>query len=298
MSTQPTVPDILMGDPVIARNESDISIHDPERARALGFRGSAVAGIFHLDCFAPLLLDAYGPDWWRRGGLSLYFQNIVISGEPVRAYLERPRQPGAMTGIQARRADDPSIIVATGTASLNDHTRHDLMTRDLRLGDPSRLRLLKGLQPGTFIGEKVHDMPASRQDAMLKSGGVNQDMPFYHLPQPFGAPIASISQAAYVMVRLGHDDGHSGLRHLAPDSDHAAGMYGACQLVFVNGPIFLDRPYTVRGEVVGVGDSPKTEYCWWDATAHDEKGVEVARVRHLLRFIKTGSPLYPELAAA
>lgn len=288
----------LIGAPVIARNESEISIHDPERAKALGFRGSAVAGTFHLDCFAPLMLEAYGADWWRRGGISLYFQNIVISGEPVQAVVQRPASPGAMTRIHARRADDTSITVAEGTASLDDHARHELMTRDLRLGDPARLRLLKGVAPGMVIGEAMHTVDSARQDAMLKSGGINQDMPFYHERSPWGGPVASLSQAVGVMLRLGHDNGRSGLRHVAPASDTAAGMYGACQLVFVDGPIFLDRPYRVRGTVIGTGDSPKTEFVWWDATAADEKGREVARVRHLLRFIKAGTPAYPELKAA
>lgn len=293
-----TLDDVRVGAPVIARNESEESIHDPERAKALGFRGSAVAGIFHLDCFAPLLLETYGPDWWRRGGLSLYFQNIVVSGEPVQALMRRPPEPGAMTRVWARRADEPDTTVAEGTASLDDHSAHELLTRDLRTGDSSQLRLLKGVKPGDLVGEATHIMTQQRQDAMLASGGVNQDMPFYHSAEPFGAPICSISQAAHLMVRLGHDAGHSGLRHLAPASDQAQGMYGACQLVFVDGPLFLDRPYRVRGQVVGVGDSPKTEYVWWDATAHDETGVLVAKVRHLLRFIKRGSPSYPEQPAA
>jgi acyl dehydratase len=288
----------IIGKPVIARNESSESIHDPARAKALGFRGSAVAGIFHLDCFAPLLLEAYGEDWWRRGGISLYFQNIVISGEPVQAVVETPAAAGAMTRVFARRADEPSIIVAEGTAALNEHARHELQIRDLRLGDASRLRLLKGVTPGAVIGEKTVAITAKRQDAMLASGGINQDMPFYHGTSPWGGAVASISQAAHLMVQLGHAAGHSGLLHLAPDSDRAAGMYGACELVFVNGPIFLDKTYRVRGTVVGAGGSPKTEYVWWDATAHDEKGTLVARVRHLLRFIKAGSPLYPELSAA
>lgn len=287
--------DLLIGKPVIALNESDSSIHDPARAKALGFRGSAVAGTFHLDCFAPLMLEAYGEDWWRRGGISLYFQNIVVSGEPVEAVVKRPSSPGALTHVHARRADDPSITVASGTASLNDHSHHDLMKRDLRLMDQSKLRLLKGMHPGALIGEKVHVVESKRQDAQLASGGINQDMPFYHGSSPWGGPIASISQAASLMVRLSHENS---FQHLAPDSDKAEQMFGACQLVHVNGPIFLDRPYTVRGTVVGVGESPKTEYCWWDATAHDEKGVEAARVRHLLRFIKTGSPLYPGIRAA
>jgi hypothetical protein len=287
--------DLLIGRPVIARNESDSSIHDPARAKALGFRGSAVAGTFHLDCFAPLMLEVYGEDWWRRGGISLYFQNIVVSGEPVEAVVRRPSAPGAMTQVHARRADDPSITVASGTASLNDHTHHDLLKRDLRLCDQSKLRLLKGIHPGAPIAEKVHVVESKKQDAQIASGGINQDMPFYHGSSPWGGPVASISQAASLMVRLSHENG---FLHLAPDSDKAEQMFGACQLVHVNGPVFLDRYYTVRGTVVGVGESPKTEYCWWDATAHDEGGEEVARVRHLLRFIKTGSPLYPELRAA
>jgi hypothetical protein len=44
--------------------------------------------------------------------------------------------------------------------------------------------------------------------------------------------------------------------------------------------------------VVGVGQSPKTEYVWWDASAFDAAGVEVVRIRHLFRIIKAASPLY------
>ena len=69
-------------------------------------------------------------------------------------------------------------------------------------------------------------------------------------------------------------------------------MFGACELAFINGPMFLDRPYTVRGQVVGVGQSPKTEYVWWDASAFDENGTEAVRLRHLFRIIKAASPLY------
>ena len=43
------------------------------------------------------------------------------------------------------------------------------------------------------------------------------------------------------------------------------------------------RPFTADG-------LPRT--LWWDASATDEKGRVVARMRHLLRFIKASSPLY------
>jgi hypothetical protein len=73
-------------------------------------------------------------------------------------------------------------------------------------------------------------------------------------------------------------------------------MFGAFEIAYENGPVFLDRSYSVEGVVVGVGESPKTEYLWWDATASDDEGRVVARMRHLLRFLKASSPLYPELA--
>ena len=49
--------DVIMGSPRVALNESDVSIHDGDAALRLGFRGSAVAGVVHLDCFVPPLLE-------------------------------------------------------------------------------------------------------------------------------------------------------------------------------------------------------------------------------------------------
>jgi len=84
----------LVGQTRIALNQSTSSIHDPEQARKLGFRGSAVGGNVHLDLFAPLLVEAYGPAWFEQGALSLYFNNIVVSGEPVQAVVDRPAGSG------------------------------------------------------------------------------------------------------------------------------------------------------------------------------------------------------------
>jgi len=71
---------------------------------------------------------------------------------------------------------------------------------------------------------------------------------------------------------------------------------GAFEIAFENGPVLLDRDYWIEGTVLGVGESPKTEYLWWDAATSDAEGRVVARMRHLLRFLKASSPLYPELA--
>ena len=212
----------LVGKVRTALNQSDSSIHDPEAARKLGFRGAAVGGNNHLDLFAPLLVEAYGREWFERGALSVYFQNVVVSGETVQAVVERPAPAGAQTRIHARRADDPAMVVCQGTASLGDHSRSDLRTRDLKIGDDANLRLLKGVKPGQLLGRLPLTAQQSFQDQLLKTGALNE----------------------------------------------------------------------VEGRVVGVGDSPKTEYLWWDAVARDETGETVVTMRHLLRFLKASSPLY------
>ena len=160
LSDAATLAEPLEGKVRIALNQSDSSIHDPEAARKLGFRGAAVGGNNHLDLFAPLLVETYANQWFERGALSLYFLNVVVFGETVQAVAERPSPAGAQI--------------------------------------------------------RVH----------------------------------------------------------------------AC------GPVFLDSPYEVEGRVVGFGDSPKTEYQRWDATARDGHGETVVTMRHLLRFLKSTSPLY------
>ncbi len=289
----------LVGQARIALNQSTSSIHDPEQARKLGFRGSAVGGNVHLDLFAPLLVEAYGPTWFEQGALSLYFNNIVVSGEPVQAVVDLPTSPESQTRIRARRADDHAFLVCAGTASLGDHTRSELNTRELRTCDEGGLRMMKGVRPGKIIGPVIMRITHEGQDAQIESGAINEPMGGYRDRSSWGGPIASISSTAALMYRL--IAGEGGRHHhdrLSAAIGDASGMFGAFEIAFENGPVFLDRPYTVEGKVVGVGESPKTEYVWWDAVARDESGLVAARMRHLFRFIKASSPLYPELHTA
>jgi hypothetical protein len=290
--------ELIVGEPRIALNHSDASIHNEVEAKKLGFRGSAVGGNVHLDLFVPPLLEAYGNEWFEHGGLSVYFLNIVVSGEPVRAVVKRPTQPGAQTRIEARRAEDEEFVVCAGTASLGDHTHSELSTRDLRLCDHSELRLLKGVPPGHDLGISEGMVTTHAQQALIESGSMNEPLDWYLGASPWGGPIASVSSTAGMMFRHIAGGEQEGYPRLPEDIGKASGMFGAFEVVYVHGPVFLDRPYAVSGTVVGVGESPKTEYLWWDAETRDESGSLIARMRHLLRFIKASSPLYPELQGA
>lgn len=287
----------LIGPARVALNPSTSSIHDPERARSLGFRGPAVGGNLHLDLFAPLLVQAYGDAWFERGAISLYFLNIVVSGEEVQAVVQRPKPPGAQTRVLARRPSEPSWRICEGTASLGDHRASELATRPLMTCDSGRLRLLKGVEPGQSLGRATAWVNSKEQEAQIASGVINEPLEWYRARSPWGGPIASVGSAAAMMYRLLTGDG---VRHhhdrISPHLGETAAMFGAFEVAFEHGPVFLDRPYLIEGAVVGVGESPKTEYLWWDATASDKDGV-VVRLRHLFRFLKASSPLYPELAA-
>ena len=286
----------LVGPVRTALNQSDSSIHDPESAKKLGFRGAAVGGNNHLDLFAPLLVETYGREWFERGALSVYFLNVVVSGEPVQAVVERPASPGAQTRVHARRADDPNFRVCEGTASIGGHARSELRTRDLKICDDSQLRLLKGVKVGKILGSARMTADRAWQDALLKAGALNEPMDWYTGASPWGGPIASLNSTAALMFRLLVGDGETHHHdRISPALGDTLAMFGAFEIAFENGPVMLDQTYTVEAKVVGVGDSPKTEYLWWDAVARDEKGVAVVTMRHLLRFLKATSPLYPEL---
>jgi hypothetical protein len=72
----------------------------------------------------------------------------------------------------------------------------------------------------------------------------------------------------------------------------AVGLFGAIELRNINGPVMVDTPYRVTGHVVAVGQSPKTEYMWFETGMDDENGKRVAEMRMLLRWMKASSMLY------
>jgi hypothetical protein len=186
-----------------------------------------VGGNLHLDIFAPLLVRTYGQEWFERGALSLYFLNIVVSGEPVQAVVEAPPGPGAQTRIYARRADDHSFRVCEGTASLGDHSRSELALRNLKTCDDADLRMLKGVKPGQSLGRAEGMVRRTDQDAQIANGSNNEPMDWYRGASPWGGPIASVGSTAALMFRLLVGDGE---RHhhdrISPHIGDALGMFG------------------------------------------------------------------------
>ena len=51
------------------------------------------------------------------------------------------------------------------------------------------------------------------------------------------------------------------------------------------------------GTLLHVGQTPKTEYLWFDTWADDEAGKRIVEMRMMLRFMKASSDKYSDAAA-
>jgi hypothetical protein len=84
----------------------------------------------------------------------------------------------------------------------------------------------------------------------------------------------------------------SAMRGLGPLVEESTGLFSAMEIVHVNGPFLMNQPYHIQCEVVCVGQSPKTEFVWYDQHAYNHQGVHVASLRMQSRAMKASSKLY------
>jgi hypothetical protein len=268
------------------------SIHDDETASALGFRGGTVAGSVHMDQFPPLLIEAFGPQWFETGSLSLYFRNATTDDEPVQAFVERPPAGASDVQVRAWATTSNDVIVGEGTASVgNPAEASALRSRDIRPVDPSELRMLSQLKPGQSLGELMLTASGERMRSSISKGAMTEPLDWYTGSSPWGGPVASPS--AIVELLFG--------RLLSDAKDKMGphvGLFGAIEIRFQHGPILIDQTYTVTGEVVALSQTPKTEVLWFDSRALDQDGALIAEMRMMSRQMKLSSPLYQDQGPA
>ena len=269
-----------------ARASGNGSIHDDATAQKLGFRGGTIAGSIHMDQFPPVLLRAFGQQWFETGSLSLSFRNATIDGEDVIAFVAvPPRDRDVQVDVKMERPD--GTLVAEGTAGVGkpDAETH-LTTVDLRATPTDDLRILEGIQPGHALAAHEETLSPSGVRTRIESGGLTEPLDWYTSDSPWGGPIANPSTLVQLLRNRSGDFG--------PHISKSVGLFGAIEIRHHNGPVLFGVPYRVTGEVVAVGASPKTEYVWYDTRAHDSDGRLVAAMRMQLRWMKASSPLYAE----
>lgn len=260
------------------------SIHTDAVARPLGFRGGLVTGAEHLSQFVPLLLAAFGPAWFERGGLSLYFRNATLDGEAVRASVGAP-SPGAsdaqVDAVMDRVAD--GLRVMDGTAFLGrPTTRTGVQRAREKYAGGGETRILSALRAG-IEGRPVESaIPIESQEDWLATATEPHD--WYRHGSPWGRPVVSPT----LLVRLLTQSLHG-----LPHARFAVALFGAIEIQFLAGPIMVDMEYTMRGRVLATGETPKSEYLWFESLAAAEgESRPIARMVMMMRYMKQSSPLW------
>jgi len=253
------------------------SIHDDDTASGLGFRGGTVPGDVHLNQFPATLLKVFGERWFECGHLSVNFRNATVDREPVRVFVGPDGDDFATVWMER----DDGLLVCEGSAGLNNLERAHLQTLDLRPCDPAELNILARVAPGTSLGEYPLQATSELQFERYDQGLLSDPLPLFRAPAAWDGVVACPS--TFIQYLWGPP-----MRGLRPLIGDAVGLFGAIEIAQRQGPFLLDRAYTVRSEVVSVGQSPKTEYLWYDSVAWDGD-VPVASMRMQLRFMKASA---------
>jgi hypothetical protein len=273
----------LLGPVREARNSLSDGLHDDTVARRHGFGGAGViGGNMHLDRFPPVLVEAFGSEWLAHGSISIYFETAVSAGCHIQVSVRTDRNE-SRPATRLRRVEDDATVGA-GTASLgSDQTA--LRSRDLRLSVDSELMILRELRVGQVLADGPRYLSAQDQLDRIAQGEIDDALPCWTDPQPWRGAVACPSTIVSLLYEPGTGASPVPLRARQVDPE-AATMFGAIELCFITGPVLLDHSYRVISTVVGVGRSPRTEYCWWDSIIEDSAGRLVATARILTRALR------------
>lgn len=281
--TQTDNRDEIAGPVRFARNEHiNTGMHSDKVATKFGLRGGAVHGGTHLDLFPPLLVDLFGERWLQRGSLSVFFRNAILDGEGTRAFVTRPPAgDDVLVPVRAERED--GMLIGEGTAGIgNPATPSALQALEMK-ESPNR-RILAGLHVGDTSPDYPVRFAPERQSEWLRF--ISLSAPWYESAERWGGLVIPPAE----LLRFTYHPAMDGwVRTIIPG---VAGLWGALELKYVDGPVLVDRPYVVRTRIAGLDEGTKTELLWLDNELDDESGRRIAETRILVRWFKAGSPLW------
>ena len=254
---------------MLATQEYDghLSIHDDAMAEDLGFAGAPIEGPTHFSQFVHLLQDQFGDAFFERGCVSAHYQNMVVEGEEVRAFIEPLAAGASQARIGAEKRDGTPVL--TGTASLGpDYGETELDVRRARLKPSEQLVILSELS----VGQKGAGNPESARMAFdqhmgdmypfslaQKLASITEQHPYYTVERatesPWGRPIIPLEMIS-VLVQYTSDQARFGAK------GPAVGLFAAQEIRMINGPLFVDHPYLLEREIIALSESRRTESNW------------------------------------
>lgn len=253
------------------------SVHDDATAAGLGLAGAPIEGPTHFSQVDPLAVERWGQAWFERGCVSAHFLNMVVDGEEVRAALEPVT--ATLGRIGAEKADTTPVL--TGTASIGSDGTTELDERRQRgLQDPGTLHIVDQLEIGMKVsvpgpvtmGFDDHNGQLYPFTLAHKLDRITECSSWYRPDgdSPWGQPIVPTEMISVIA--------HRSNAHF-PVRGPAIGLFIDLEVRYVDGPVFVGRPYRVEHTLVGLGQTKRVESYWTESTLTDaETGVHAATV--------------------
>ncbi len=278
------------------------SIHDGKMAEKLGFSGAPIEGPTHFSQFVPLLSHLWGQGWFETGCLSAHYQNMVVEGEEVKAFVSAPAQSDKQVSLWAEKKDGTPVL--TGTASVGlDRDATELERRMERLRPFERLVILRDMNVGDR-GASVERVkmefdqhlgalyPFTLKD---KLAVITEDSPWHTADgdaSPWGRPIIPLEM---VCVLCQYTGGQAGWRVRQPN----VGLFADLEIGMLRGPLFVGQEYCLQREVVALGETRRTEGYWVKTSVCDcDTGDVLAYTLLHQAIMKDSFPGYAEELAA
>ena len=255
------------------------SIHDDDMAEKLGFRAGPIEGPTHFSQFVPLLAELWGNEWFETGCLSAHYRNMVVEGEEVRAFVERPVADARQVRIRAEKADGTEVLI--GTASVGEPTgSSEIESRLARLRPPEQLVILNEQEVG-MKGAEVENVRMDPDQSMghLYPFSLNQKLevitepsPWYSeetaARSPWGRAVIPLEMVSVLGNYLSRKSGF-------PSRGPAVGLFAGQQIRMVRGPLFVGEDYVMDREIVALSESRRTESSWVRTSIRDPGSGEL-----------------------
>jgi hypothetical protein len=247
--------------------DGHLSIHDDTTAGELGLRAGPIEGPTHFSQFDPLLFSLFGQVWFETGCISVHYQNMVVEGEAVRAFVQPPAAGQRLTQIWAEKRDGTPVLKGTASIGAVPDSEHEIPQRIARLRPPTGLVInhdlkvgQRGAQAETItMGFEQHMgdyYPFSLAD---KVKVITEPSPWY---TPDGGALSPWGRAIVPMemisVLLGSTAKTASLGGRGP----AVGLFAGQQIRLFKGPLFVGQAYDLQREIIALSESARTESAW------------------------------------
>ncbi|HEY7137323.1 MAG TPA: hypothetical protein VIB48_19865 [Acidimicrobiia bacterium] len=274
------------------RYDDHLSVHDASAAGGLGLAGAPIEGPTHFSQFDPLAALVWDRDWFEHGCISSHFQTMVVEGEEVRASMTLERATSGR--IEVAKPD--GAVVLRGTASVGDDDgATELDARQRAQRPPGELFIIDRLEIGmrrdavASVDHTSSNGPLYPFSLADKLARITEPHPWYTeeggASSPWGRailPMEMISVLAYKSPPAW------------PVRTPALGLFLDLEVRLVDGPLSVGHEYRLRHEIVGLGESRRTESYWTRTTIEDpDHGTVAAHVVLHSGVFKESYPGYP-----